>query len=43
MSDNPKNNDWLWFAIPFVIIVTAIVLFVVLTDPGQESPFTYGQ
>jgi hypothetical protein len=42
MKDS-KNNDWLWFAIPFFLVIVGVVLFVLFSEPAQDSPFTYGQ
>ena len=38
-----KDRTWMWFAIPFVLVVVAVVLFVLLTDPEGGSPFGYTQ
>lgn len=38
-----KDNNWIWFVVPFLLAVVAVVLFVMFTEPAPDSPFTYGQ
>lgn len=42
-GEQGKDRTWLWFAVPFVLVVLAVVVFVLLTDPEGGSPFGYTQ
>lgn len=43
MQDNTRSKTWLWVAIPFALVIIAVVAFIMLTDPTQAGPFDYGQ
>ena len=38
-----KDRTWMWFAVPFALVIVAVVAFVLLTDPESGSPFGYTQ